>query len=69
MDSGRCKMAYDDNEEEYADFYDYDEEQQQQQQSGGELANPRGAPPEPELVSGGYEMFLPDPRTGRGEQC
>lgn len=23
VDTGRCKMAYDDNEEEYEDFYDY----------------------------------------------
>ena len=23
IDSGNCKMVYDDNEEEYEDFYDY----------------------------------------------
>lgn len=23
VDTNQCKMAYDDNEEEYADFYDY----------------------------------------------
>lgn len=27
IDTGRCKMAYDDNEDEYSDFYDYDEEE------------------------------------------
>ncbi|KAJ9508333.1 hypothetical protein QJQ45_011840 [Haematococcus lacustris] len=26
VDSGRCKMVYEDNEEEYADFYDYEAE-------------------------------------------
>jgi len=26
VDSGRCKIAYDDNEEEYSDFYEYEDD-------------------------------------------
>lgn len=26
VDSGRCKLTYEDNEEEFADFYEYEEE-------------------------------------------
>jgi len=28
VDSGRCKMPYEDNEEEYADFYEYEDEEE-----------------------------------------
>jgi len=28
VDSGRCRVPYDDNEEEFSEFYEYEEEQQ-----------------------------------------
>eukprot|EP00983_Pelagomonas_calceolata_P039519 1137217-Pelagomonas_calceolata.AAC.3 len=31
VDSGRCKMAYEDNEDEYSDFYEYEGEDESSQ--------------------------------------
>lgn len=29
VDSGKCKMVYEDNEEEYAEFYEYEDEEEE----------------------------------------
>jgi pre-60S factor REI1 len=38
VDSGRCRMLYDDNEEEYEEFYDYSRVEQEGEEGGEEAA-------------------------------
>ncbi|KAK9867870.1 hypothetical protein WJX84_004997 [Apatococcus fuscideae] len=64
IDSNQCKMAYDDNEEEYEDYYDYDAATSAEaaSTSGGELM--LGGADEPaEAVNYGYELSIPADET------
>ncbi len=68
VDSGRCRMLYEGNEEEYADFYDYgpdsDGEGDGASVAGSVLAAPSGAAAGRDGAAGAYELALP--RTGGG---
>eukprot|EP00887_Chlorella_sp_A99_P007547 scaffold28.g7547.t1 len=67
VDTGRCKMLYDGNEEEYEDFYDYSA----MEEDGGE-AGTAGALVVADALAGGggaaagYELVLPSPSGAPG---
>jgi len=71
VDSGRCKMAYEDNEDEYSDFYEYEGEDESSQGEAAAstsrelIASGNKDVPAAELVSGGYELYLPS-SSGQG---
>eukprot|EP00197_Chlamydomonas_leiostraca_P015281 CAMPEP_0202858630 /NCGR_PEP_ID=MMETSP1391-20130828/1075_1 /ASSEMBLY_ACC=CAM_ASM_000867 /TAXON_ID=1034604 /ORGANISM="Chlamydomonas leiostraca, Strain SAG 11-49" /LENGTH=497 /DNA_ID=CAMNT_0049537563 /DNA_START=94 /DNA_END=1587 /DNA_ORIENTATION=+ len=66
VDSGKCKMVYEDNEDEYADFYDYtlgDEEDEEEEAGAGKelVVSGRGGRAEPAaaLVTAASELMIP----------
>ncbi len=59
VDTNQCKMAWEDNEDEYADFYDWGEEDEGTEEDGSRvltLANVDAGPSA--YASGGYELVL-----------
>ncbi|KAL6746598.1 hypothetical protein V8C86DRAFT_1839150 [Haematococcus lacustris] len=72
VDSGRCKMVYEDNEEEYADFYDYEAElgSEAEDEANNSVRNKSlaltGDDAPAVMVSSGYELLIPGAAGGAG---
>ncbi|KAK9914964.1 hypothetical protein WJX75_002998 [Coccomyxa subellipsoidea] len=57
-DTGRFKMAWEDNEEEYAEFYDFGDEEMEEDADGKELALAGSSGAELPTAVGGYELVV-----------
>ncbi|CAL8468832.1 g8373 [Coccomyxa elongata] len=67
-DTGRFKMAWEDNEEEYADFYDFGDEDMEEDADGRELALAGSLDAEQPTAVGGYELVVGGDVDGAGGQ-
>mmetsp|Transcript_14553 Transcript_14553/g.31692 ORF Transcript_14553/g.31692 Transcript_14553/m.31692 type:complete len:491 (+) Transcript_14553:70-1542(+) len=66
VDTNQCKMCYEDNEEEYAQFYDYGPEEEGEGATGSGALVAAGDLPEA-LVVGGYELMIPGTGSSGGK--
>jgi pre-60S factor REI1 len=64
IDSGKCKVLYDDNEEEYEDFYNYDKEEMDVDGNVKERQVLLIDAEDAAAASGGYELALPQSKGG-----
>ncbi|KAK9828841.1 hypothetical protein WJX72_002352 [[Myrmecia] bisecta] len=67
VDTNQCKMAFDDNEEEYDDFYDWSALEAEADAGGKELVVVDNAAEAALLGTGGFELVLPGAEPGQGK--
>lgn len=63
VDSGKCKITYDGNEEEYEDYYDYGEEEVMTEEAGTDLILAPEDLPSWFTAAAGYELAIPSKGT------
>lgn len=64
VDTGKTRMVFEENEEEYEDFYDYSDMITEEMEKKLQLAETSGAAQSQVAVSNGYELFLPTEGAG-----